>query len=110
MSKFLVENWSKTWYTNAKPEAQNEFRLWLLERLHAERMNITFTKSDGTIRHMHCSLHTELLPEMAYKLEDDMNEEHRDYVRVYDLDKAAWRTVRLDRIQDFSYNLGELHI
>lgn len=112
MGKFAVEDWTKNWYVNAKPEAQNEFRIWLLERLHAERMNITFTKADGTVRHMHCSLHADLLPEPEAEkaVEETEKNEHKDFIRVFDLDKSAWRTVRLDRIEYFSYNLGALHI
>jgi hypothetical protein len=47
------------------------------------------------------------LPAGDYEVEP---EEHKDYVHVFDLDKQAWRTIKLDKIIDFSYNLGMLHI
>lgn len=104
---FVVENWKTDWYQNAVVEERQSFRHWLLEHLRNERMNISFIKADGTRRLMHCSLHAELLPAGDYEVEP---EEHKDYVHVFDLDKQAWRTIKLDKIIDFSYNLGMLHI
>jgi hypothetical protein len=46
---------------------------------------VTFRKQDGTIRDMRCSL-------------GDAGVGLKDYARVYDLDKQAYRTVKADSI------------
>jgi len=33
-----------------------------------------------------------------------------DVIATFDLDKQAWRSFRLDSVQDFSFNLGDLHV
>jgi hypothetical protein len=108
MGSFVLSEWTPTWYGNAKPEAQQEFRIWLKETLQNQRMNITFKKTDGTERHMHCSLHAELLPEAEIKTSN--RKENLDTLSVWDLDKLAWRSFKLNSITDFSYNLGALHV
>jgi hypothetical protein len=72
-------------------------------------MNITFKKADGSIRHMHCTLHADLLPEaMAEKTSN--RKENIDTLSVWDIDKQAWRSFKLETVTDFSYNLGALHV
>jgi hypothetical protein len=46
---------------------------------------VTFRKQDGTIRDMRCSL-------------GDAGVGLKDYARVFDLDKQAYRTVKADSI------------
>lgn len=110
MVTFVLSEWTASWYNNAKPEAQLEFRNWLKNTLQSERMNISFKKADGTVRNMHCSLHPELLPPITQTESNKIKKENSEVLAVFDLDKQAWRSFRLDSIQDFSYNLGELHV
>jgi hypothetical protein len=57
-----------------------------LTGLHYQReAYVTFRKQDGTIRDMRCSL-------------GDAGVGLKDYARVYDLDKQAYRTVKADSI------------
>jgi hypothetical protein len=109
MGSFVLAEWKPTWYGNAKPEARLEFRNWLKQTLVAERMNITFKKADGSIRHMHCTLHADLLPEATAETTSN-RKENIDTLSVWDIDKQAWRSFKLENVTDFSYNLGALHV
>lgn len=118
LDNFNPAEWKAGWYDAADQHAKLNFRNWLQKTLMNERMNVTFTKADGTDRHMHCTLNHELVPSL-YDLHEDVNKTpeakqarapNLEVLSVWDLDKAAWRSFRLDKIKYFSYNLGELHI
>jgi molybdopterin-guanine dinucleotide biosynthesis protein A len=113
---FNPESWNKNWYATADAEHRIEFRNWLRGILLNERMNISFIKADGTLRHLHCSLHHELAPAVYDNLKEDQSEDAQlarkpnlETLAVWDLEAKAWRSFRLDSVQDFSYGLGELH-
>lgn len=62
---------------------------------------ITFTKVNGETRVMNCTLRTDKLPPEPPK--DDDGKPKRDFattVPVYDLDKNAWRSFRVDSLKD----------
>lgn len=110
---FQFETWNKDWINSASEDEKMEFRDFLVSILKEQRMNISFIKTDGTLRHLHCSLHPDLLPMKEVKEvgeEKAPRKKNFDTIATFDLDKKAWRSFRLDSIQDFSFNLGDLHV
>ena len=72
----------------------------LIEFLRWNTVTVTFEKADGTIRQMRCTLDPKLIPEpskdpMTQKKVREINEE---VAVVWDLEKEAWRSFRLDRL------------
>lgn len=57
-------------------------------------VKVVFTKANGDIREMDCTLKQELLPETSQK----SNHPVGDTMVVFDLDANAWRSFRLDRV------------
>jgi len=76
----------------------------LLDLLRKTAVTINFTKVDGTKRDMKCTLLTEFIPveyrPQPKKKDDDTppRKENLDTIRVFDLEKTAWRSFRLDSI------------
>lgn len=67
--------------------------------------DIEFTKADGTNRKMLCTLMPEYLP--AVISEEQVahvpRAQNDDVLAVWDLDKQAWRSFRLDSISKIHY-------
>lgn len=105
-----IANWNKTWYSTASESDRKLFREWMIGLLKSERVNICFTKVDGTERWLHCTLHPELLPEAEVTEGKSVRQTSTEAQSVWDIDKQAWRSFRWDSIQQFSFNLGDLHV
>lgn len=105
----IESNWTTTWYSTASEAERTEFRNWMVGVLKNERVNICFTKKDGTERWLHCTLHSDYLPvqEQGTQSVEKSNTESQS---VWDIDAAGWRAFRWDSIREFSFNLGELHL
>jgi len=74
----------------------------LTKMLHNEILSVTFTKKDGTDRVMRCTLQASLLPAVVVK-EGEVKKTKKvneDVLAVYDLDKKAFRSFRIDSIKD----------
>ena len=71
----------------------------LITKLTEGKLNVTFTKKNGEERTMFCTLMSEFLPETkeTKKTDQKVNEE---VLAVWDLDKDAWRSFRLDSISN----------
>lgn len=109
--KFELQNWNGTWYGQADEAERAEFREWFHGVMRNERVNVCFVKADGTDRWMHCSLHPDLIPaDKLQKEEANPRKRSEEAMVVWDLDKQDWRSFRYDRIREFSFNLGELHV
>lgn len=103
--------WTNSWYATASEADRQLFREWLTSVIRNERVNVCFTKADGTERWLHCSLHPELVP--ADKLQTESatpRKRSEEALSVWDLEKQDWRSFRFDSIKEFSFNLGELHV
>jgi hypothetical protein len=86
------------------------FKTWLKGMLHAntESVNIKFTKKDGSERAMVCTLDEARIP--SDKRPKQLDPEFADFektpakssdeaLRVFDLEKQAWRSFRWDSIK-----------
>jgi hypothetical protein len=77
------------------------------EWLHNQILTVIFDKvSSGTEREMRCTLLPEFLPlRLVTENTNNAKYDNPDIVRVYDLDKHAWRSFRIDRVKDIKENV-----
>lgn len=94
-----------TWYSSANEEEQKLFRDWLRGVLRTETVHLTFTKKDGTIRNMKCTLSESKLPKADQGKEG--RKENDSSIPVFDLEKNEWRAFRFDSVKQIKFTLGE---
>ena len=83
-----------------------EIKDWYLERLRNGRCEVNFTKKDGTERTMLCTLNMDLIPSEHHpKSDGNKTAQTNESVRVYDLEKEAWRSFILDSVNVFDPTL-----
>lgn len=108
------KTWSSMFYASASPEERLRFKAWLTGILREGRMNIEFIKVDGTKRLMHCTLKSDLIPQVIVETVEDETaapktprKQNDEIIRVWDLEKEGWRSIKLETINSFSFNLGD---
>lgn len=69
-------------------------------------VEVVFTKKDGTLRTMICTLMEEHIPPVFLNDEEQMQKKTRtvnpDVLAVVDLEAKAWRSFRLDSVTEIS--------
>ena len=77
----------------------------ILEKLHSDRCWITFKKVNGDMRTMWCTLQKEHLPEQK-NIEEVLvkPEDEPKSIAVWDLEKKAWRSFRIESMVKFEIN------
>jgi hypothetical protein len=81
-------------------EVQNDFK----KKLHETDLTVVFTKKDGSLRTMICTLAESKIPEekRPKHIEPKEGEKPRvlsnDVARVFDIEKSEWRSFRWDAI------------
>jgi hypothetical protein len=64
---------------------------------------VSFTKSDGTIRDMICTLREDVLPQEILNDTEQKEKKARKYnpdvLPVWDIEKKAWRSFRIDSVE-----------
>lgn len=79
---------------------------WLLGVLRTEeRVEIKFTKTDGTERVMNCTLKEGVVPPHEKKTERT-KKVNENVLPVFDIDKKEWRSFRLDSILSISFTIS----
>lgn len=63
-------------------------------------VSVTFTKGDGTVREMKCTLSEKFLPEQEVK--ESHHKNSPDSCPVWDVDAKAWRSFRWDSVSKIS--------
>lgn len=63
-----------------------------------------FTKTDGTEREMRCTLREDVIQSTEKKTER-VKKENLEVMSVWDLDKNAWRSFRLDSVKQITFEL-----
>ena len=73
-------------------------RTEVVDLLRESVIRVNFTKADGTIRDMNCTLVQDFIPLEQRPAGTKEFKENPDVVRVFDVDNAGWRSFRLDSI------------
>ena len=87
-----------------KPLTTTEGRDWLKAHLRMGPVKVVFTKKDGTERTMNCTLQEGVVVPHENKT-DKVKVENDDILAVWDIDKNAWRSFRLDSINTVQFDL-----
>jgi len=93
-------------YDDLDADKQHEYLKILLSE---DILLVTFTKKNGDLREMYCTLQDEFVPDhKKYFAENESSKrgapsgaESPQVVTVYDMEKADWRSFRMDSITDF---------
>ena len=62
---------------------------------------VNFTKMDGTLRGMRCTLRSDMLPAQTDLEEHTQRKQTTESVAVWDLEVKGWRSFRTDSVIDF---------
>jgi hypothetical protein len=76
----------------------NDRRQCFTDLLTTNDCEVTFTKVDGSVRVMNCTLRSEALPARDAKSLNEARENNPDVIKVYDLDQSAWRSFRVANV------------
>jgi len=93
-------------YEDLNADKQHEYLKILLSE---DILLVTFTKKNGDLRKMYCTLQDEFVPDhKKYFSENESSKraapsdaESPQVVAVYDMEKADWRSFRMDSITAF---------
>ena len=79
----------------------------LTKLLKEKVVTVTFKKKDDTVRKMVCTLSEEYLPEPEEGIENKdkkSKKENPNTLPVWDLEKLAWRSFRVDSVVEYEPN------
>jgi hypothetical protein len=95
----LVE-FNESWYKTADEAGRKQFREWLLGvlKMH-ENVEIVFTKVDGTVREMKCTLKEGIAPTVENPKDSDT------LCIVWDQVMNNWRSFKFENIKKINFAL-----
>lgn len=70
----------------------------VLDLLRSTVLTVNFTKADGSARDMKCTLLEDHIPSEQKPKPGTKSGWPEDVLRVFDVEKSAWRSFRLDSI------------
>jgi hypothetical protein len=77
-------------------------RDYLKAMLAQDILLVTFTKKNGDLREMYCTLQDEFVPDhKKYFSESNSRKKNLEVLAVFDMESADWRSFRLDSITAF---------
>lgn len=78
----------------------------MIATLKENVVDVTFTKADGTVRNMTCTLLEEKIPPVFLNGTEQMEQKTRktnsDVIAVVDIDINQWRSFRVDSVTKFT--------
>jgi hypothetical protein len=105
MATQIKKNEYFSYYASATNEERKEFKNWLKGVMQTEIVNLTFRKTDGTLRNMKCTLLPKFLPEVVVS-DKPKRKVSEDTLAVFDLEKNEWRSFRYDSVTEIKFTLG----
>lgn len=106
MTTQIKKNEYFSYYASATNEERKEFKNWLKGVMQTEIVNLTFRKTDGTLRNMKCTLLPKFLPEVVVS-DKSKRKVSEDTLAVFDLEKNEWRSFRYDSVTEIKFTLGD---
>lgn len=73
----------------------------MIESLQMSNCRVVFTKVNGEIRDMLCTLQERYLPELKSKPDDKKRQPNESIIRAFDLNKKEFRSFRVDNVTSF---------
>jgi hypothetical protein len=70
----------------------------IIEKLQSNKCWVTFTKVNGEMRRMWCTLDPEFLPKQIDIKYEVKSKEAPTAIPVWDLEKSEWRSFRVDSV------------
>ena len=107
----LLKGAPGTYYQEADEDGKNTMRSWIREALQTTTITVEFTKADGTLREMNCTLQPDKLPTAVGPIDGIIKEGKQrkepdaESLRVFDIDKQEWRSFRFDRLKKIGLEL-----
>lgn len=114
----LLKGAPGTQYQEADDVNKAIMRDWVKSLLQKSPVTVTFTKADGSLRAMNCTLNGALIPESAWPAAptapiDGIVKESKQRkapdehsLRVFDLEKQEWRSFRFERLQKITAEIN----
>ena len=106
----ILSNQTGNGYQQLSEPDREIMRTWLHGLLVSQTITVDFTKADGTARTMQCTLRPDQLPVVPIVEGKKTAVPDLHSLRVFDVEKQAWRSFRFDRIQDIKFDLGNIDI
>jgi len=78
------------------------------ETARAGIISVKFTKKDGSLRSMRCSLQEKYLPPLMGDAETT-TKDNPDVLAVWDIDVNGWRSFRIDSVMSMTISLGTIN-
>jgi len=78
-----------------------ELRTSYLNSLYNNICFVNFTKMDGTLRGMRCTLRSDMLPPQTDLEEHTQRKQTTESISVWDLEVKGWRSFRADSVIEF---------
>lgn len=75
----------------------------IIEALATHNCVVKFTKVNGEVREMPCTLREDIVPKFERKTDKEPNP---NVLSVWCTDKNAWRSFRIDSVQELRIDLG----
>ena len=116
----LLKSQPGTQYQESNNKERAVIRNWVSSMLQQGLVTVEFVKADGSVRQMQCTLNSRYIPVSIWVAGDNsvtsvdgidrkstVTEDSAEYkeataVRVYDIEAAAWRSFRYDRLRKIS--------
>ena len=118
----LLKGQPGTYYQEADDTVKALMRVWIKNLLTNSEVTVQFVKADGTVREMLCTLNSGRIPAKSAPAVvvgastanvDGLTESRKPRkepdphsIRVYDLEKAEWRSFRFDRLQKITAEIN----
>lgn len=68
------------------------------DALHNGVVVVSFTKTNGELREMRCTLRADMIPQIPMIEGKEPKKENPDVQAVWDIEKHAWRSFRFDSV------------
>jgi S-adenosylhomocysteine hydrolase len=103
------------YYTQADDLERESMRAFVKGLLHQGSVLVEFVKADGAVRAMNCTLSeqhgaqhkiTEAVETVNNTVESKPEKVNDQVCRIWDIDQAAWRSFRWDRLKRIEFKIG----